>query len=206
MRRLGGLFAAFLVTASLFGGWSAHATVALKLSVEDMAREAAVVVRAQARAHMSAWDESHRRIYTYTELEVLETWAGEADSTVVVRTLGGEVDGVGMKVSGVARFEDGEEVVLFLRTDPAHEAELTVVGMSQGKLRIAREGEKTLAVPQAGGLVLAVRRGDGRIDMTENAGQAALPIADLRARVETARVQIPTLDQPSTNPATPVTK
>lgn len=190
MRRAGpSLFLALALTGVAAG--DAGATVAIALSVEDMAVRADTVVRATVRGQMSAWDEAHRRIHTYTELEVTETWVGEAPPTVVVRTLGGVVGEIGMRVSGMARFRSGEDVVLFLRTDPlgGGDDQFEVVGLSQGKFRVESSEAGAMAVPSTEGLALAHADTKGRIWVgRDGPAPGAVRLSDLSERVKAARV------------------
>ncbi|MGZ6163676.1 MAG: hypothetical protein ACXWLS_10130, partial [Myxococcaceae bacterium] len=45
------------------------------------------------------------------EVEVLETWKGSAAGRLTVVQPGGEVDGIGQRVTGVAQLAQGEELV-----------------------------------------------------------------------------------------------
>jgi hypothetical protein len=181
--------------------------VVLSKSIEDMTEEASAVVHAVVRQRQSAWDEAHRRIYTFTELELRDAWLGAPDATLVVRTLGGEVGSVGMKVSGTPRFEVGEEVVLFLRADPLDGERYQVVGMSQGKFRVEQRSEGAFAVPDAKGLMFASRDDSGGLAVSRGppSGPAPVPLDDLEARVRSAaEADGPTLRSvPPPAPSTP---
>lgn len=189
-RRLGGLAVAL---AGLLASGEASASVVLAQTVEQMSVKADLVVRAEVRARMSAWDEAHRRIHTYTELAVTETWVGQAPSTIVVRTLGGEVDGIGMRVSGVAHFEVGEDVVLFLRADQLVQADdqFQLIGLSQGKFHLEQGETGLVARPSAEGLAFARPDAQGRLQVGEGGAQEPTSLSDLRSRVGQARAHAP---------------
>src|SRR5688572_21496650 len=70
-----------------------QATVMVPMTIEDMAVQSAAVVRGRVLESRSAWDESHQRIYTFTEIEVLDPIHADQSmpKKVTVRTLGGEV-------------------------------------------------------------------------------------------------------------------
>src|SRR5438105_2388677 len=95
----------------------ASATVIVPRTIEEMAQDSAYVVRGRVLSTSAAWDEKHERIFTNTEIEVLDQIHGASDSPrrITVRTLGGEVGKIGMKVAGTERFTVNEEVVVFLR-------------------------------------------------------------------------------------------
>ena len=177
----------------------AYATVVVPVSVDEMSREAAAVVRAKVVSQQSAWDDAHRRIHTYTELQVLERIQGEVEGTVVIRTLGGSGGDVGMKVSGTTRFDVGEEVVVFLSQDRLQSGQFNVIGMSQGKYRVDRSVEPAMAVPDAHGLAYAKPSGGTiKVDRHEHPNQIAL--ATLLAQVRTA---LQTPKAPAVTPKAP---
>lgn len=152
------VFAAFALSPAF-----ARATVVVPQDVPTMARKADWIVRGTVRNQYADWDREHRRIYTFTEIEVLETLHRRAavrqGDGLVVRTLGGEVGEIGMRVSGTARFAPGEEVMLFVRASERVQGTFHVVGMSQGKFTVDRsEGPAPQVVPGASGLAYARRK------------------------------------------------
>src|SRR5687768_10944622 len=54
------------------------------------------------------------RIWTETVVAVDRTLKGTAEETIVVREIGGELDGRFTKLFGTPEFKDGERVLLFL--------------------------------------------------------------------------------------------
>src|SRR5688500_8617231 len=130
--------AALCVTFALAG--PAAGTVVEELGTEALVARADRIVRGRVLQQQSRWDEARERIYTDIEIAVDESYKGGALKTVVVRRLGGSVDGIGMRAIGEVLFADGEEVFLFLRrigTDKLYDVHQTI-GLSQGKLRIVR--------------------------------------------------------------------
>jgi hypothetical protein len=77
------------------------------------------------------------RIYTDAEIAVLECVKGRCGASLVVRQLGGELDGEGVTVAGSARLDAGAEVVLMLR--PRRDGAWAPVGMAQGVYRVERD-------------------------------------------------------------------
>src|SRR5687768_3441081 len=167
-----------------------EATVILPLSIEQMAVEAACVVRGKVQSTHAAWDTAHERIYTYTEIEILDVMHSPSalPKKVTVRTLGGEVGEVGMKVSGTEKFTPNEEVVVFLRNDPGAENAYQVVGMSQGKFSLLREAKgRVIAVPSTEGLALARPDEAGTLKVDGSHAQPSkIPLVELRQRVRDA--------------------
>jgi hypothetical protein len=158
----------------------ALASTALQMDVPSLTRAASEVVRARVIGTRSAWTEDHRRIVTFVELEVLETWKGAPRTRLTVLQFGGEVDGIGQQVSGVASLDSGQEVVVFVeRQGPIHR----VVGLAQGVYRVERQtaAEDARAVPAAlDGLELVAPRA-GLLHP-----RRPLPLAELRDEVRAA--------------------
>ena len=165
---------------------------------------------------MSAWDDSHKHIFTYTEIEVLEALRGASNAghTMVLRTLGGEVGEVGMAVAGTAKFREGEEVVVFLRDDPVRAGDFQVIGMSQGKYRVKRTDGLVVLEPGLEGVAFARAGANGtlRVDPT-TPGPGQVTLQELKRRVSAvAQPTKPAVKSPgsptgqanpNTTPATP---
>ena len=150
MRLLRPLCGGILVAAlTLIGGThfgeipQASATVALAHPLSELVDLADRAVVATPGEHISRWeDHGGRRIVTYTKLTVESRVFGSCPETVWVRTLGGEVDGVGQLVAGQAKLETGKRAVLFLQ--PAGEV-LAVSGAAQGHYPLRQvERDKTV--------------------------------------------------------------
>lgn len=76
-------------------------------------------------------------IYTYAEVLVGSVLAGNGVSSVIVKEVGGTVDGYTQEVVGFPMLRSGEEVVLFLA--PFDEA-FRIQGYAQGKYLVERSG------------------------------------------------------------------
>lgn len=189
--------AGLVVAAGIAPVGAARATVIVPHSLASLTQDAARVVRARVGAQWSDWGGDRRQIFTWTELEVLETWVGDAsDDALVVRTLGGAVGDIGMRVSGSPEFQAGAEVVVFLRVSEREPGAFEVVGMSQGKFDV--HGDR--AVPDLRGLALADPRGRPGFEPL-----VAMDVATLAARVRAhAGVEARPLAPPSAPNAPPV--
>ena len=204
---LGALAMAFGATALLAPG--AEATVMLPLSIEQMAQESVAVVRARVKHQASNWDEGRKRIYTQTTVQVVDPILSRLSlpDTIVLRTLGGEVGEVGMKVAGTPAFTPGEEVVVFLRSHPAAAGEFQVIGMSQGKYSVKRSAKgPIMVVPSVEGLAFARRGTDGVLRVAEADPDRPTPItlAKLRERILEAVTPAGDATLPPATPAVPV--
>jgi len=106
-------------------------------AVEVIVRGRILSIHAQ-RAEMR---DGAERIFTYVELQVSEAFKGpKLSSTIVFRELGGEKDGLGVKIEGAAQFRTGEDVVVFLGPENSDESR-DLRGMQMGKFNIVKDGD-----------------------------------------------------------------
>ncbi len=103
------------------------ATSVIPMSVEQLTSAATQVVRARAISSESRWNDAHTLIFTFTRFARVETWKGEAGAEFTVRQMGGRVGNIEQKVSGVRRWNAGDEAVLFLRPSEAGGGVMAVV-------------------------------------------------------------------------------
>jgi hypothetical protein len=129
----------------------AHATTVIALSLPELVAMSDRVVVGTPRVRFSRWEAG--RIVTYTAVDVETPIAGVAPSvqTVTVRTLGGEVDGIGQLVVGEAKLPLGDSVMLFLQTLPAVKEiavadSMVVTALAQGAMHIDRVAGKPATI------------------------------------------------------------
>ena len=138
----------------------------IDMPFDQVAREATYVVRGQVVDTWSAWDASHEVIYTYATVRV-SRYFGEitGPDTLMVREVGGTVDGYTQDAIGFPAIRRGENVVLMLsqwedssdlrihafnqgkylvRTTPAGKEILVQDPVKQGDARLSREGRFTI--------------------------------------------------------------
>lgn len=172
MRKFAYIFFALLAV-------QAFATSVLPMSVEQLTAAATTVVRARAISSEARWDDSHTRIYTFTRFLPLEDWKGASGAEFTVRQMGGRVGNIEQKVSGVRRFSDGDEAVLFLRPSEAGAGVMAVVGLFQGNFAVNRS--TTQATVTNG--VPGVMQLDPRSQSMQQFQAARLSLDDLKQRV-----------------------
>ena len=110
------------------------ATTIERMSLQKMAQSAPVIVRAQCKGNSVVRDAGE--VWTLSSFAVEETWRGETTPQITVRLLGGRMGDITAHVSGVPRFQPGEDVVLFL--EPTKRGDFSVVSWEQGTFRIRR--------------------------------------------------------------------
>jgi hypothetical protein len=109
----------------IFFSISLHLTVFAQeeaLKLKKLSKEADVIVTGKVTQKESSWNDSKTRIYTRTTVEVEEYLKGSNQTSLVeILSMGGEVGEVGEIYSHMPRFEDKEEVLVFLRKDSKSE-------------------------------------------------------------------------------------
>ena len=129
----------------------------IELPFDKIARESSLIVRGSVENTWSAWDDSHEIIYTYATVRV-NRYFGESTGpdTLVVREVGGTVDGYTLEAIGFPAIRSGEDVVLMLgRWEDS--ADYRIHAFNQGKYLVRNIGgvEMLSADP--------VQQGDGRL-------------------------------------------
>lgn len=106
-----------IVLTVLFMPSSASAVAVSPPEFPTLVNDADYIVRAKIKSVHSEWSHESQRpkIYTYVELEVLETIAGNPPQPLVLRLLGGKVGDQEMILEGGPEFAPGEEHVLFVQ-------------------------------------------------------------------------------------------
>lgn len=111
-----GFAAGVLSVAILCAAIPAHASIAVYQSNKDLALKSDEVVVGVVKARTSYVDEKKNTPYTLTTVAVKEWIKGQAgEKEITVRQMGGALGDKTMVVTGDARFDIGEEVVLFLK-------------------------------------------------------------------------------------------
>jgi len=117
-----------LVTSSTV----ARSTTFLRMTVEQLAHRAQLIVRARCTGSMV--ESRGGEIWTVTFFQVSEVWKGDAPGVARVRLLGGRTEQLTSHIAGVPEFRAGEEVILFLEAEPT--GEYSVLTWQQGTFRI----------------------------------------------------------------------
>lgn len=157
-----------LLGATLFLPRAALGSVSRAVSIDELTRASESVLVGDPVEAFSRWQtrEGSRRIVTYTRVLLNEDLLGDADSEMLVRTLGGRVGKIGQIVHGEATLRLNERALLFLqRADDA----LRVTAMAQGHYRCNKDSqgiERLSPSPRLGHLLRpqgsAVQRLTGR--------------------------------------------
>lgn len=156
----------------------AGATLARAVTLAQLVGLSQNALVGTATEAFSRWETvgKSRRIVTYVQIQVTQPIDGRppAESTLMVRTLGGRVGDIGQLVHGEARFELGAPSVMFVAADG--DGVLGVTAMAQGHYplsRLADEQPRLLASPD----IPALLRVDG--SAVQRLVQRTVPEAEL---------------------------
>ena len=112
----------------------------IEQSFDVTARGANLIVRGKVLDSYSAWDSAREVIYTYSTVRVTR-YFGETTGpdTLVVRNVGGTVDGYRQEAIGFPELRNNEHVVLMLeRTEDG--ADYRIHAYNQGKFLVRQRG------------------------------------------------------------------
>lgn len=113
--------------------------------LKSMSENADLIITGKVLEQTSNWNEDNTRIYTNATIRVEEYLKGaNTGSSIVVKYLGGEVGDVGELYSHMPRFEDEEDVLVFL-TKNNNTSDFKVFNGEDGKINIIidpKTGEK----------------------------------------------------------------
>ncbi len=132
------LLAAFLLALAVPG-----AALMQALSTEYLTQAAGLVIRGRVTGLESRWSDDRRSILTRVRVSVHEVYKGTAPAKdLTVEIPGGEVGGIGMRVSDTPGLRLGEEVILFLGATGRKRTAgvFAIVGKAQGKYSVAPDG------------------------------------------------------------------
>ncbi len=167
-----------------------------QLPFDQVARESAFVVRGTVEQTWSRWDDSHEVIFTYATVRV-HRYFGDATGpdTLVVREVGGMVDGYVQEAIGFPAIRAGENVVFFL--SPVEEGgEYRIHAYNQGKFLVVNRGGVEVLIEDP------FKQGEGRPEQAVGRGikangsdadlDGALTIDEFATMIDSARAGVAT--------------
>jgi hypothetical protein len=124
---------------------------------DRVARESSLIVRGTVESTFSAWDDAHEVIFTYATVRVDRYFGGSTGpDTLVVREVGGTVDGYTQEAIGFPAIRGGEDVVLLL-SKWEDSADFRIHAFNQGKFLVRNRGGVEFLSPDS------VTQGDDRM-------------------------------------------
>jgi len=129
----------------LFGFHSTCLAQQMTSNIESLSKEADLILTGMVVEQKSEWNKNRTKIFTHVTVEVDEYLKGANNqSRIVVSHLGGEVGDIGELYSHMPKFEDNEEVLVFLKKDEKN-THYKVLNGEEGKITIMsnpKTGEK----------------------------------------------------------------
>ena len=109
----------------------------IKMSAKDLTDQSTAVLHGKCSKVKSEWNEDRTIIYTYVTVVPDEYIKGNLGSEVTLTIPGGQVGNIKYEVSDMPFFNEGEDIVAFIWTNPAGKNLIT--GGSQGKMKIEKD-------------------------------------------------------------------
>jgi hypothetical protein len=107
--------------------------------IKQLSELSDVIITGKVTGQNASWNENKTRIYTQATIQVEEYLKGSnGGSTIVVSYPGGEVDDVGELYSHMPKFENNEEVLVFLKKDKTGSSYKVVSG-EDGKISLIND-------------------------------------------------------------------
>ena len=110
-----------------------------KMTVMELTEESTVVLYGKCLNKKSEWNENRSIIYTYVTIVPEEYIKGNLGSEAIIAVPGGQVDDIVYEVSEMPIFNEGEEVMAFIWTNPAGKNLIT--GGYLGKMKIEKDAK-----------------------------------------------------------------
>ncbi|UCF65771.1 MAG: hypothetical protein JSW33_08045 [bacterium] len=108
-------------------------------AIKNLSQKADVIVTGKVTEKESSWNASKTRIYTKTTIQVDEYLKGTSnENTVQITSRGGEVGDVGELYTHMPRFDNDEEVLVFLKRDGSS-TEYKVLNGEEGKISVIED-------------------------------------------------------------------
>jgi hypothetical protein len=122
---------------------TAQAATVLRFDVKELTTRAVVILHAKVVSKQARKSKSGK-IFTDLRLQVLDAVAGAKGSIYSFSIYGGVVGDTGSTIAGAARYDVGEEILVFL--DKSNKYGLrTAIGLAQGKFTIRVVDGKKMA-------------------------------------------------------------
>jgi hypothetical protein len=158
MRRLA-LAASLLATTVAL-----HATVVLPIEFRDLVTSSPVIVHGHVTDARAALIDGRQSIQTFVTIAADEYFKGNLGEHVTFMVPGGQIGRYRTIFVGAPEFQEGDEVVLFLKTRAGGVP--IVAGLSQGAYRVLPDGSgrrvvtRPIVMGKPGGEAEAIVRGD----------------------------------------------
>ena len=136
----------------------------VQLPFDQVARESQYIVRGTVEHSFSRWDDAHEVIYTYATVRVNRYFGPiTGPDTLVIREVGGVVDGYVQEAIGFPMLRNGEEAVFFLAAADDGSS-FRIHAYNQGKYLVRNRGGVEVLTEDP------VKQGDARLERPDRFG------------------------------------
>ena len=109
------------------------------VNLKELTTNSDAIITGKVTQQISSWNEDKTRIYTLATVQVDEYIKGNnSGNTVTIKCPGGEVGEVGELYSHMPRFENNEEVLVFLKKDGSS-SDFKVSNGENGKISLIKD-------------------------------------------------------------------
>ena len=125
-----------------------HATVIVPIEFRELVATAPVILHGQVVDVRGGWVDGRRSVETFVTIAVADYLKGNLGESVTIRVPGGQIGRYRTVFVGAPSFQEGDEVVLFLKR--AGSSYPFIIGLSQGAFRVvadARTGQRIVTTP-----------------------------------------------------------
>lgn len=113
----------------------------IKVDLQDLSKDADLIITGKVSQQISSWNEDKSRIYTIATIQVEDYIKGNlAGNSVSVKYLGGEVGDVGETYSHIPTFVNNEEVLIFLKKNE-NKSDYSVLYGEEGKISLVNDSQ-----------------------------------------------------------------
>jgi len=145
------------------------------ITLDDLTRNALVIVEGSVESTSAAWNADRTQIHTTVRLKPDAFYKGDDGSAIVeIELLGGVVGEDGLAIIGQPEFRIGERVMVFLRADWKSN-DLPVVQMQHGKFTIGTKAPGAEVLVNAAGESYAKSDVIAAIRLMNSAGTGGRP-------------------------------
>jgi len=114
-----------------------------RLSLDDMITQSTAIVHVRVQGSSAAFRGS--TIYTYYQIQVLDTWKGQAPASLAVP--GGAANGFQQNFDGTPQLIPGKEYILFLWTSSGGLTQ--IIGLTQGLFEVSTDANGTMTAQRS---------------------------------------------------------
>ncbi|HVD92249.1 MAG TPA: hypothetical protein VNC21_08205 [Vicinamibacterales bacterium] len=157
-----------------------RATVIVPIEFRELVTIAPVIVHGRVVDVRSGWVDGRRSVETFVTIEATEYLKGDLGERVTFKVPGGQLGRYRTVFIGAPAFEEGDEVVLFLKGSESSYP--YIIGLSQGAFRVvvdARSGRRMVTTP----VVMGKGGDDPQPIVRGDATRKPMPIAAFREAV-----------------------